>query len=144
MFNGKGKLHYDDKDGFRVTLEVGQDFANYYYSLIPKYFSRWKQGWPTHITVIRPEYEIPPKLRCWGDYEGEEIGFIYDPYIQCGNGFYWLNCWSKRFEDIQDELGLPKIISKYSLRPAGFDKTFHITIGKCQQISVDINNGPEP
>ena len=32
MFNGKGKVHYDDKEGFRVTLEVEQGLANYYYS----------------------------------------------------------------------------------------------------------------
>ena len=145
MFNGKGKLHYDDKDGFRVTLEINQQLSNYYYSLIPKYLRGWKPGWPAHITVIRPDYGVPPKLRYWGDYEGEEIEFIYDPFIHNGNGYFWLNCWAKRFEYIQDELGLPKTISKYTLRPSGFDKTFHMTIGKYKEIfECDVTKGPEP
>ncbi len=145
MFLGKGKLHYDDTDGFRITLTVGQDLADYYYSTIPKYLRSWKPRWPPHITVVRPEYGMPPKLRYWGDYEGHEVEFIYDYHILEGNGYYWLNCWSKRLEEIQDELGLPKIISKYTLRPSGFDKTFHITIGKYNEIfECDVKQGPEP
>jgi len=143
MFNGKGKIHYDDKEGFRVTLEVGQDLSNYYYSLIPKYFRHWKPGWPAHITVVRPEKEIPPKIRYWGDYEGEEVDFVYDYHILEGNGYYWLNAWSKRLEVVREELGLLNF-SSYSLKPTGYNKTFHITIGKYPQVYVDVNKGPEP
>jgi hypothetical protein len=92
--------------------------------------------------VVRPEKEIPPLIRYWGDYEGEEVEFIYDPYPLEGNGYYWLNCWSKRLEVIREELGLPNV-SKYSLMPAGFNKTFHTTIGKYEEI-FDTNPPPEP
>ncbi len=143
MFNGKGKVHYDDKEGFRVTLEVEQGLANYYYSFIPKSRRSWKPGWPAHITVVRPEKEIPPRIRYWGDYEGEEVDFIYDYHILEGNGYFWLNAWSKRLEVIRDELGLQNF-SSYSLKPTGYNKTFHITIGKYDQVFDDANKGPEP
>lgn len=144
MFLGKGKVHYDDKEGFRVTLEVSQQLSNYYYSLIPKYFRSWKPGWPAHITVVRPEKEIPPRIRYWGDYEGEEVDFLYDYHILEGNGYYWLNAWSKRLEVIREELGLINV-SSYSLRPTGYNKTFHITIGKYHEVfECDVKKGPEP
>jgi hypothetical protein len=142
MFLGKGKLHYNDEDGFRLVANVGQELSDYYRSLIPSYCRAKKPGWPAHITVVRPEKEIPPLIRYWDNYEGEEIELIYDSYILEGNGYYWLNCWSKRLETIRTELGLPNI-SKYSLMPTEFCKTFHITIGKYEEI-FDNNPPPEP
>lgn len=142
MYLGKGKIHYDDEDGFRITLGLNQDISDYYRSLIPLYYRAIKPGWPAHITVVRPKKEIPPLIRYWGDYEGEEVEFIYDSYILEGNGYYWLNCWSKRLEIIREELGLPNI-SKYHLMPPEFKKTFHTTIGKYYEI-FDNNPPPEP
>jgi len=143
MFVGKGKLHYDDNEGFRIILAVSQELANYYYSSIPKYLRPWKPRWPAHITVVRPEKEIPPLIRYWGDYEGEEVEYLYDYHILEGNGYYWINCWSKRLEVIREELGLINHTA-YSLKPEGYNKTFHITIGKYQEIfDCDIQKGPE-
>jgi len=133
MYVGKGKIHYDDNEGFRVTVEVEQDLADYYRWYIPMYRRPFKSKWPAHITVVRPEMEIPPKIRYWGDYEGEDIEFLYDPYILEGNGYFWLNVWCKRLETIREELGMP-IHSKYTLPPTGFIKCFHMTIGKYQEI----------
>ena len=141
MFTEKGRIHYDDIDGHRVILEVCQDLSEYYRTLIPSYYRVVKPRYQAHITVVRPEIDIPPKIRYWGDYEGEEIKFIYDPYVLNGNGYYWINGWSKRLETIRDELGLPNV-SKYSLRPAGFNKTFHITVAKYQEY-FDFCNEPE-
>ena len=142
MFVGNGKIHYDDNDGHRIILEVNNDFADYYRSLIPLYHRPIKSRWSAHITVVRPEKEIPPKLRYWSDYEKEEVSFLYDSYILNGNGYFWVNCWSKRLEVIREELGLPNI-SKNSIMPSEFSKTFHITVGKYEEI-FDNNPPPEP
>ena len=133
MFKSSGKLHYDDTDGYRITLQINQDLSDYYRSFIPKYERVLKPGHSAHITVVRPECDIPPRIRYWRDYEGENIDFLYDPYSLSGNGFYWVNCWSKRLERIRTELGLDNT-SKYALLPVGYEKTFHMTIGRYEQV----------
>lgn len=133
MFTSTGKIHYDDNEGFRLTVEVSQELSDYYRSLIPKHFRVNKPRWPAHITVVRPEKETPPKLRYWGNYEGEQTSFLYEPYILEGNGYCWLNVWCKRLETLRDELGLP-IVSKYTLPPAGHTKCFHCTIGRYEEV----------
>ena len=75
MFTSKGKLHYDDNDGHRLILSVSQDISDYYRSHIPNYYRVFKPRWSAHITVVRPEMDIPPKIRYWGDYENEEVEF---------------------------------------------------------------------
>lgn len=142
MFTSKGKLEYDDKEGFRVVLKVDQDLSNYYRALTPLYYRVFKPRWAAHITVVRPEYDVYPKIRYWEDHAGEEIEFIYDPYVLNGNGYYWINAWSKRLEEIRIELGLQNV-SKYALRPAGYDKTFHVTVAKYEEI-FDFKEGNEP
>ena len=142
MFVEKGKIHYDDDEGFRITVGVGKGISDYYRSLIPPNRNAIKPRWSAHITAVRPEIEIPPLIRYWGNYEGEDVEFIYDPYIMEGNGYFWLNCWSKRLEVIREELGLPNI-SKYSMIPPEFKKTFHITIAKYEEI-FDNSKPPEP
>lgn len=141
MFKASGTLHYDDRDGHRVILQLSQDLADYYRALIPKYERVFKPRWAAHVTVVRPEIDIPPKISYWGNYEGEKIEFLYDPYPLNGNGYFWLNAWSKRLETIRSELGLVNV-SKYTLRPTGYDKTFHITIGKYEEV-FPVGEAPE-
>ena len=129
MFESRGKLHYTETDGFRLILKVDQDLSDYYRSLIPSYYRSYRQGWAAHITVIRPGNDNPGKIRYWGDYENEEVSFIYSPYLENGRGFYWFNAWSKRLEHIREELGLFNI-SKFALKPEGYNKTFHCTVAK--------------
>lgn len=132
MFESYGTIRYNDEEGFRLTVEVNQDLSNYYRSLIPKCYRVNRPRWPAHVTVVRPEKEIPPRIRYWGDYEGERIKFMYDPYVFCGKGYYWLDVWCKRLETIRDELGL-SIVSKYTLPPTGHTKCFHCTIGNYEE-----------
>lgn len=129
IFESTGIIRYNDTEGFRLTVEVDQDFTDYYCYLIPRYYNVIRPRWPAHITVVRPEKEIPPRIRYWDDYEGEKINFMYDPYVMEGNGYYWLNVWCKRLETIREELGLPNV-SKYTLPPTGHIRCFHCTIGK--------------
>jgi hypothetical protein len=141
MFVGKGKIKYDDSDGFRITLEIVQDLIDYYRSLIPLYYRPIKSGWLAHITILNPQNETLLKTRHWEDHVGEEIEFLYDSYVLEGNGYFWINAWSKRLEVIRDELGLPNV-TKCIPRPEGYNKTFHITIGKYQEL-FDFKSGPE-
>ena len=132
MFSSVGIIYYNDSAGFRLTVEVDPELSDYYRSLIPKYYKVQKPRWSAHITVVRPEKEIPPKLRYWGEYEDEKIEFFYDPYIYRDKGYFWINTWCKRLEHIREELGLTNI-SKYTLPPTGLNKCFHCTIGNYKE-----------
>lgn len=133
MFTSKGKLHYEDDGEYRLILKLNQDLVNYYLRLIPPIFGVGRQGWAAHITVVRPGVDTVGKIRYWGDYENEEVEFIYSPYLENGRGFYWFNAWSKRLEQVRTELGLFNV-SKYPLIPKGYDKTFHCTVGRYTEI----------
>jgi hypothetical protein len=133
MFKSHGYLHYDSSDGFRLALKVDQDLSDYYRTLVPKHYRVYRQGWSAHLTVVRPGNDNPGKIRFWEDYENEKVEFIYSPYLECGKGFYWFNAWSKRLEHIREELGLVNT-SKFALKPEGYNKTFHCTIGKYDEV----------
>jgi hypothetical protein len=133
MFTSKGRIQYNDEEGFRLTVEVNQDLSDYYRSLIPKSYKVSRPRYSAHVTVVRPELEVPRLLRHWDKYQGERIEFLYDPYVYCDKGYYWLNIWCKKLEYIREELGLP-VISKYTLPPSGFVKSFHCTIGNYKEI----------
>lgn len=124
MFSSKGPLRYNSN--YKLIVEVDQDLSDYYRSLIPKWLPVQQQRWPAHISVIRKE--IPLNLDYWGKYEGEEVEFYYDPIIQYGTVYYWLNVFCKRLEEIRVELGLP-ISSEYTRPPDCFEKVFHMTLG---------------
>ena len=142
MFTSYGKLHYDDSDGMRLVLKLEQDISDYYRKLVPAHYRVYRQGWPAHLTVIRPLFDSPQKIRYWGDYEGERVEFVYSPFLEFGHGFCWFNAWSKRLEAIREELGLVNT-SKFALKPEGFNKTFHCTIGKIDGNAQFIGDAPE-
>ena len=140
MFTGYGTVHYYDNE-FRLILQVEQDLMEYYRSLIPLYLRVNPPRWPAHITVVRPGFDLPGRIRHWEDYEGEKIEFLYDPYLQSGTGYYWINCWSKRLEIIRTELGLENL-SRFPVLPFGHRKTFHCTIGKYVEV-FDFEHAPK-
>ena len=125
MFSSTGTFRY--QENYRLVVEVDQDLADYYRSLIPKWMPSQRPRWPAHITVVRAEKEIPPDLSSWGKYEGVPVKFFYEPRIYCGKIYYWLNIFCKRLEEIRAETGL-SVTSQYTLPPEGFDKVFHMTI----------------
>jgi hypothetical protein len=141
MFTSYGNLHYDDTDGFRLVLKLNQDLSDYYRMLVPPYYRVYRQGWAAHLTVVRPGTDNPGKIRYWGDYEGEKVEFLYSPYLENGKGFYWFNAWSKRLEQVREELGLVNV-SKFALKPEGYNKTFHCTVGKYDE-RFDLGEAPE-
>lgn len=128
MFETQGRLRYSihPEVGYKLIVEVDPAISHYYRSLVPKYVYLKPQMYPAHISVVRKE--TPPKIEFWGKYEGEFVTFSYDNYIQNGKVYYWLNAFSKRLEEIREELGLP-VDSPYTRPPDGLAKTFHITIG---------------
>ena len=56
----------------------------------------------------------------WGKYEGEQIPFRYDNEIGFDPPYYFLRAYSKRIEDIREELGLARHRPRFN--------DFHITI----------------
>ena len=125
IYESVGTLRYSGD--WRLAVEVEQDIADYYRSLIPKWLPTNRPRWPAHITVVREEKERPTKTEAWGKYDGHPIKFWYSPFIHSGKVYYWLNAFSSQLEDIRVELGLP-VRSQYTLPPEGFAKCFHITI----------------
>lgn len=135
MYKSNGIINYSNKSGFyRLTVEIDQELANYYFSLIPKYIWVNRPRYKAHITVVRPEKETPIFLEFWKKYQGEKVEFLYDPNIQCGREYFWLNILCKRLEEIRAELGL-SIRSQYTQPPVGFSKYFHCTIANSKNIS---------
>lgn len=132
MLTSTGIIRYrKDKDGLWVTVEVSQDLANYYLSLIPKAYKVMRPRWPAHVTVIRPE-ENSPDISTWKRYEGDTAQFVYDPLILEEKGFWWFNLWSKKMEKIRLEFGL-SIKSRITVPPPGYIKCFHCTVGNTSQ-----------
>jgi hypothetical protein len=132
LHTSKGTLKYHNEP-YKLILEVDQGIGDFYRSLIPKYMPAKKPLYPTHVTVVRGGkdglvIEYPIHLEFWGKYEGEEVEYHYDPIVQCGTVYYWLNVFCKRLEDIRVELGM-SVNSPYTLPPEGFLKCFHMTIG---------------
>jgi hypothetical protein len=121
-----GVLRYSNNDSYRLVLEVDQEIADYYRSLLPKWFYVNRQKYHAHVSVVR--HEVPVNLDVWGKYEGKEIEFIYTSQVFFGKVYYWLNMFCVELEEIRKELGL-SVVSKYTLPPEGFVRCFHITIG---------------
>lgn len=129
MFSSKGTLSY--RGNWSLRLEVDQQIADYYRKLIPKYKNINGLRYPAHITIVREknglEYDRPTDMSNWGQYEGETVEFFYDGIIREGEVYFWINAFSKRFEEIRTELGL-SCEENFSIPPEGFQKTFHMSI----------------
>lgn len=126
MFSSIGRLVYSS--GYRLIVECDSGVADFYRSLIPRYYDWQKPRWAAHITVVRAEKEKPVHLEYWGRYHNQEIEWFYDPTIRMGKIYFWLNTFCKRLEEIRLELGLP-LVSSYTRPPdSPFAKCFHMTI----------------
>ena len=113
-----------------VTCYIQQELANYYLSLIPKYYRVIRPRWPAHVTIVRPEDE-PKNIDTYDKYDGELIEFIYDPTLHEERGIWWFNLWCKEMEEIRLALNL-SIKSRITRPPwPGYNKCFHCTIGNC-------------
>jgi len=140
MFTSTGILRYEKtNEYYRCVLDIDQELADYYRSLVPKAISLTRQRYGAHITVVRPYKEWPTNLEAWGRYEGEEVSFQYTNTIWFGRVYAWLDCYSERLEQIRSELGLPLDLDEL-LRYEGlyeppmkpYKKRFHSTIGNAK------------
>jgi hypothetical protein len=132
LYNAIGKLDYKIVEvGYRLVVEVDQDIADFYRSLIPKSRCVNRQRYGAHISVVR--HETPVNLDVWGKYQGEMVEFTYDSEIKWGTVYYWLNCFSKKLEEVRTELGLP-VSSQYTRPPGSWVKCFHMTVGNNKDV----------
>lgn len=135
LFKSSGQLNceYIEGYGYKAYVEVDKDISRYYRSLIPKWIKTNSQAYSPHITIVRNE--VPVNLDVWQNYTNskEVIEFEYENIVHSGTVYFWLNCFSKRLEEIRLEMGLP-VSSQYTLPPAGFIKCFHCTIANCKNI----------
>jgi hypothetical protein len=121
-----GTLRYSP-NVYRLVVDVDQQLADYYRSLIPKYIWTNRPRWGAHITVVRQEKETPLYEEHWQKYDGQKVTFYYEPTIHSGRIYFWLNIFCKPLEEIRLELGL-QVVSMYTIPPEGFKKCFHCTI----------------
>ena len=110
-------------------LAVDNDIIKYYQWLIKRRFhGRLLLHFPkagAHISVVRGGDIDPvdPSFReaAWGQYQGKEYEFQYDPTTISFNGeFFWINTICPELSEIRVSLGL-------SPQPR-YD--YHLTIGK--------------
>lgn len=121
-----GTLRYSGDD--RLTMEIEQDLADYYRSLIPPWLGFKRGRYGAHVTVVRQGKERPVDMTCWGRYEGQQVPFLYDPIIRFGKIYAWLDVYCTWLEELRLELGLPAQ-SVFTRPPDGFRKVFHTTLG---------------
>lgn len=133
MIKAVGKLRYSRPDGYgyRLVLEIDKGISMFYRSLIPKWFRTNPLRALPHITIIRKE--TPKNLKAWGKYEGEVVEFEYDTYLHTdGKTYWWLNCYSKRLEEIAEELGMTPFVNYFP--PAkGYRKIWHTTVANMKE-----------
>jgi len=133
LFKSSGYLHYD-KDNllrYKLVLSVDQEIIRYYRYLLPNSFALNSQMYDGHISVVRKE--VPLNMEFWGKYENELVEFEYSHAMRNGAIYFWIDVFSKRLEEIREELGLP-ICSPYILPPEGYRHCFHATIGNIKEI----------
>lgn len=134
FYECSGVLRYSMTGGYRLIVDIPCDLGNYYRALAPKYLHLRRPMYPTHITVVRPEKDVPKNLAAWGKYEGETVKFLYEARVTHGKQYYWLRVLSKLLEDIRTELGLGLERSKtpsdasYEEPPQPYVKFFHCTV----------------
>jgi hypothetical protein len=133
LYSSTGILRYalTEQHGFKLVAEIDPELARYYRALIPKWIDTNPQKYRAHISAVRKE--TPVKMEHWERYEGQEVEFLYSPIVHHGEVYWWLNCFSKRLEEIRLELGLP-VDSPYTRPPDGMAKTFHTTIGNMKRL----------
>lgn len=125
MYEGTGVVKYGP--GLRVIAQIDQGISDFYFSLIPKYYNAKPQAYRAHITIVRLRKETPT-LDAWGLHEGRLIRYQYDPVINMGDKYFWLNVFSEEIGDIRVALGL----LRYRDDSAWGGKkhaSYHITLG---------------
>lgn len=130
LHKSTGTLHYErgikeNREWFKVFVDVDQGLSDYYRSLIPKHIVTNRPMYPAHVSVVRRE--VPQKMEAWEKYEGKEIEFLYDPTINIGSVYCWLDVFCQELEEIRVELGL-SVDSEITRPPEGFKRCFHCTI----------------
>lgn len=119
LYKSVGILRYFHNGNYKLIVEIDQALVNYYRSLIPKYINFQNSKYRAHISVVRRE--IPNNLEYWNKYEGNKVIFYYNPSINIGQKYIWLNVICSKLNIIRKELGLPINRGSY--------KYFHFTIG---------------
>jgi hydroxypyruvate isomerase len=112
MLTAKGRLYTDGK---KIVANLGWDFGNYYYKLMPKYLDAQRQKFEAHVTIVR-SFE---RAKIEKPYKGV-ITIDYDPMVWYDEPYYFLKCWSEEIGQIRNEVGLPKYRKPFDY--------YHITI----------------
>ena len=104
-----------------VVIDLGRDFTNYYWTLIPKArrYGLNKPMYPGHITVVRFKYETPDYDQ-WGYLDGHALSFEYSPVLQEDRLYLYLDVRSTQVGHVRRKLGLPEFIHRR--------ESYHITI----------------
>lgn len=118
----KGIVEYFD---IYIVAWLERDLAEYYRSLIPKYYNVQGTRYKPHLTIVRLDLETPDK-KLWYNHNSEIILIHYVPEIKTDGLYWWLDAYSKDVEKIRKEVGLPKYRD-------GFDR-YHITIGNNKDV----------
>lgn len=93
MIESTGTLDYSRaEDGsFRLVVDVDPGIVEVSRALVPKWIRLNRQKHAPHITVVR-ETSLPDPTR-WGVDQGASITFRYNPEVQAGEVYYWLEAY---------------------------------------------------
>lgn len=108
----------------RLVLLVDPEITALARALTPKSIRLNKQRFAPHITVVRAEGAFSFRSM---SLAGKTIPFEYDPEVQVGEVYYWLNVYSPQLQGIRVWLGLSP--SDWYTKPPDGAECFHTTIG---------------
>lgn len=127
LISSIGRIKYSKKPSIRVVLDIDPELARFYRSLVPKHISHQKPKYKPHITIVRTGIETITKWDSWGLYDGAEIEFSYDPCVQIGRKYIFLDVYSNKLGEIREALGLPRFrIPHQSVKTT--KQCYHVTI----------------
>jgi hypothetical protein len=116
-----GDLRLRVKPTPQLAVFFERALADYYLSLLPRWWDVKGQRYDPHLTVVRFGKEEPSDPAWWRLVDRGNIPVVYDSELRCGGSYFWLDAWSDGVGAIRRRLGL----SRYR---AGFDR-YHITVG---------------
>jgi 2'-5' RNA ligase len=111
----------------RVVGEVDPGIAYYYRALIPEYFHAKPGRFAPHISIIRNETVSPPNSEALKYWDKREICFLYEPVVEVGEIYFWLNVYCDDAVRLRNDFGLPD--HSGFTRPPDHSYCFHLTVG---------------
>jgi hypothetical protein len=132
---GVGTLIYDPhrpgmkaKTDWWIIVNTDPEICRYYRWWVWRRYmiDLQKPAWGAHISILRGARPYDEYIHLWKKYSKERVEFEYSPVVQQSTEkeqFWFVDVWSKRFNEIREELGFRTVIDDKPI-------VYHLTVGR--------------